>query len=187
MHINSYTKKLFINVNYVKNAAQTCDSFDLLQIEREGLKKENERLQNVLSESIVWVRFLEGENSNLQNLVNNYQNLLKNVQLFKKATGLEKESFDILLEFLDPGENSCKLKHDNAKEIAQKALSSSETPSRDTLQERGPRPNRSRYIITWTNFLYLSLGSIPIWPSRQQIKESIPETFKQTSKYSVHH
>ena len=25
-----------------------------------------------------------------------------------------------------------------------------------------------------------SLGSIPIWPSRQQIEESIPETFKQT-------
>ena len=87
MNINSYTKKLFTNVNYVKNATQTCDSFDLLKIEREGLKKENDRLQNLLSESIVWVRFLERENSNLQNLVNNYQNLLKNGQLFKKATG----------------------------------------------------------------------------------------------------
>ena len=28
--------------------------------------------------------------------------------------------------------------------------------------------------------MYFSLRSIPIWPSRQQIEESIPETFKQT-------
>ena len=27
--------------------------------------------------------------------------------------------------------------------------------------------------------MYFSLGSIPIWPSRQQINESMPETFKQ--------
>ena len=32
-----------------------------------------------------------------------------------KTTGLEKESFDILFEFLYPGENSCKLNYcDNA-------------------------------------------------------------------------
>ena len=107
---SDHSEKLFTDVNSFKNARQTCDSCDLLKVERKGLKKENERLQNLLSESIVRVRLLEEENSNLQNLVYNYQNLSKNGQLFKKATGLEKESFDILFEFLDPGQNSCKLK-----------------------------------------------------------------------------
>ena len=40
-------------------------------------------------------------------------------------------------------------------------------------------PTVSRYIITWINFMYFSLGSIPIWSSRQQIDEIMPETFKQ--------
>ena len=204
---------MFANVNYVKNATQTCDSCVLLKVVREGLKKENERLQNLLNESIVRVRLLEEENSNLQNLVYSYQNLPKNGQLFKKTTVLEKESFDILFEFLDPGENSCKLNYyDNAKEIAQKTGRSSETPSRDTLQKRGPRSKMDAknqlfmclswlkngfamshvawlfdtpkstvpcYIITWINFMYFTLGSLPIWPSIQQIDESMPETFKQ--------
>ena len=46
-----------------------------------------------------------------------------------KTTGLEKESFDILFEFLYSGENSYKLNYcDDAIEIAQKILRSSETP-----------------------------------------------------------
>ena len=200
------SEKLFTNVSYVKNATQTCDSCDLFKVERKGLKKESDRFQNLLRESIVRVRLLEEENSNLQNLVYNYQNLAKNGQLFKKTTELEKESFDKLFEFFDR-----KLKYyDNAKEIAQKTVSSNETPSIDTLQKRGPRPKVeaknqlfmclswlkngftmshvawlfdtptvSRYIITWINFMYFSLGSIPIWSSRQQIDEIMPESFKQ--------
>ena len=139
---------------------------------------------------------------------------LPNDQLFKKATELEKESFDVLFEFLDLGENSCKLKYyDNANKTAQKIAGISETPSRDTLQKQGPKPKMdaknlllmclswlksgfsmshvawlfdtpksivSRYIITCKNFMHFSLGSIPIWPSRQQIDESMLETFKQT-------
>ena len=96
---SDHSAKLFTNVNSAKNATQTCDSFDLLKVEREGLKKKNERLQNLLSEPIVRVRLLEEENSNLQNLVYNYQNLSKNGQLFKKATGLEKESLIYCLSF----------------------------------------------------------------------------------------
>ena len=53
----------------------TDHSGDLLKVEREGLKKENEKLQNLLSESMVRVRSLEEENSNSQNLVYSHQNL----------------------------------------------------------------------------------------------------------------
>ena len=33
-------------------------------------------------------------------------------------------------------------------------------------------------IITWANFLHLMLGSLPLWPSKQQIKLHLPEVFK---------
>ena len=43
-----------------------------------------------------------------------------------------------------------------------------------------PKATVSRYIITWTNFLYFSLGSIPIWPTVEQINEEMQEIFKRT-------
>ncbi|XP_013387706.1 uncharacterized protein LOC106156822 [Lingula anatina] len=36
----------------------------------------------------------------------------------------------------------------------------------------------SRKIITWANLLYFVLGSIPIWPSRGQVDNSMPQVFK---------
>lgn len=36
----------------------------------------------------------------------------------------------------------------------------------------------SRKIITWANLLYFALGSINIWPSREQINENMPNQFK---------
>ena len=40
----------------------------------------------------------------------------------------------------------------------------------------------SRFFITWKNFLYLKLGQLNIWPTRQVVDETMPEDFKQ--KYS---
>lgn len=36
----------------------------------------------------------------------------------------------------------------------------------------------SRKIITWANYLYFILGSICIWPSREQILECMPKDFR---------
>ena len=36
----------------------------------------------------------------------------------------------------------------------------------------------SRKLITWTNYLYFLLGMIPIWPTRDQILESMPQEFR---------
>jgi hypothetical protein len=36
----------------------------------------------------------------------------------------------------------------------------------------------SRTLITWLNYLYFYLGSIPIWPSRSGIDKHMPEIFK---------
>ena len=43
-----------------------------------------------------------------------------------------------------------------------------------------PIPIISRYIVTWRNFLYFFLGSIPIWPTREQMNEEVSEIFKRT-------
>ena len=36
----------------------------------------------------------------------------------------------------------------------------------------------SNIIISWSNFLYLRLGSLCIWPSKEQVIETMPESFK---------
>ena len=46
---------------------------------------------------------------------------------------------------------------------------------------QSPKATVSRYILTWTNFLYFSLGSIPIWPTCEQISEEMPEIFKRAN------
>ncbi|XP_033644777.1 uncharacterized protein LOC117304428 [Asterias rubens] len=36
----------------------------------------------------------------------------------------------------------------------------------------------SRYFITWINFMYFKLGSLPIWPSKSIISKTMPQTFR---------
>ena len=33
--------------------------------------------------------------------------------------------------------------------------------------------------ITWSNFIYFKIGSIPIWPTRKQVDQYMPESFKK--------
>ncbi|XP_065645448.1 uncharacterized protein LOC136075928 [Hydra vulgaris] len=43
-----------------------------------------------------------------------------------------------------------------------------------------PKTTISRQIISWINYLYFTLGRIPIWPSRKQIDLTMPECFKRS-------
>ena len=36
----------------------------------------------------------------------------------------------------------------------------------------------SNIVILWGNFLYLRLGLLSIWPSKEKILEEMPESFK---------
>ena len=38
----------------------------------------------------------------------------------------------------------------------------------------------SKYLVTWTNLLYACLGKNIIWPSKVQVLDIIPKTFKIT-------
>ena len=37
----------------------------------------------------------------------------------------------------------------------------------------------TRIFLSWINFLYFLLGSMPIWPSRAKIDEHMPNCFKE--------
>ena len=43
-----------------------------------------------------------------------------------------------------------------------------------------PKSAISRYLITWSNFLYVKLGCIPIWPSKDECIAPMPQIFKET-------
>ena len=43
-----------------------------------------------------------------------------------------------------------------------------------------PKSTVSRYLITWSNYIYFKLGSVPIWPSKQDLQESMPQCFRDT-------
>ena len=43
-----------------------------------------------------------------------------------------------------------------------------------------PKSTVSSYLVTSTNLLYFSLGKISIWPSKVQVLDTMPETFKAT-------
>ena len=43
-----------------------------------------------------------------------------------------------------------------------------------------PKSTVSRYIITWTNFIYLKLSCVPIWPTKETIVKTMPNCFKET-------
>ncbi|XP_068684327.1 uncharacterized protein [Montipora foliosa] len=36
----------------------------------------------------------------------------------------------------------------------------------------------SDVIVTWANYLYILLGSLPVWPSKEKIKEHLSDSFK---------
>ena len=40
------------------------------------------------------------------------------------------------------------------------------------------QPTASRIIITWINYMFLTLGSMNIWPSRKVVDKTMPEAFK---------
>lgn len=36
----------------------------------------------------------------------------------------------------------------------------------------------SDIVITWSNYLFLMLGSLPIWPTKEVIKQHLPKVFE---------
>ena len=97
------------------------------------------------------------------------------------------------IKFYDISERSSEEKYTNSEEVEsglKPKISAKEqllnwlkngfTLSHASFLFQTPKATVSRYIITWSNSLYISLGSIPIWLIiHQQINKEMPEMFKR--------
>ena len=147
------------------------------------------------------------ENIKLKSHIYNFENVSESGDEFCAATGLTVESFNNLPEFLNPGKDSCNIKfYDTSSRLSQscdgigspKSGPKLKLSSQDQLimymtwLKNGfahshlawlfkiSKSTVTRYLITWTNFCYFSLGAIPIWPSREVIDSTMPQSFKNT-------
>ena len=179
--------------------------------ENEQLRLEIQQLRLQLQTLQMKYDKAEEEKEYFKSRMYNFENISKNEKSFRKATGLHVDKFDAILEFINPGKDSCNIKmYDTSKRLSEEALTSMEdeylnkpgrTPMLDTKEQfflyltwlkNGfhlehaawlfglTTSTVSRYIITWSNLLYFSLGSLPIWPTREQINEKMPDSFKRT-------
>ncbi|XP_047141460.2 uncharacterized protein LOC124816348 [Hydra vulgaris] len=127
-------------------------------------------------------------------------------ELFQKFTGIEHEQYINLYNFLNPGKNGENIKYHNSalSENMHRLGNQAKTGPKTKLNAENQlfmflvwlkngftilhtswlfkisKSTTSRYLITWTNYLYFSLGSVPIWPSREQVNKFMPESFKMT-------
>ena len=38
--------------------------------------------------------------------------------------------------------------------------------------------HQSQIVLSWVNYLYVILGSMPLWPSRKTVDKHMPDVFK---------
>ncbi|XP_004212347.2 uncharacterized protein LOC101241578 [Hydra vulgaris] len=167
-----------------------CENCQHLKEQLEQLKKENDFLKNEnLTLTIMNSKINKEIESKKQNEFN-YKNISTEPKLFKSFTGLELDRFnDSSIEK--------KQKHSNIESMPKKGPK----PKLCALDQffmtlvylkygfalshigwlfKLPKSTISRQIISWINYLYFTLGRIPIWPSREQIDLTMPECFKIT-------
>ena len=153
---------------------------------------------------------LQEKVTSLKSRIFNFENIAAKPELFKKLTGFGLDKFNYLQEFLNPGKNCENIKFYEPGDSYQPSSMDDTSSSKKrgpkpkikptdqlflfliwlkcglTLHFTSwlfdtPKSTVSRYIITWVNFLYYSLGgSVSIWPSKQQIIETMPEIFRKT-------
>ena len=183
--------------SYVKEASETerlIEEIKQLRTKNECLQKKN----NMLLE--------ENKLLKLQRL--SFENLCENKEQFCSATGINPDCFMRLFNYLNPGEDCSNITfYDTSKRFSEEKYTNSEevksgpkpkisakeqlfkylswlkngfTLSHVSFLFQTPKATVSRYIVTWIDFLYYSLGSIPIWPTREQFIEEMPEIFKRT-------
>ena len=126
--------------------------------------------------------------------------------MFKSTTGLEADDFSAIFNFLNTGPNCENIKfYDSTNKMTSKSYPQNVKPGkRAKLDAKDqffmyvswlrngfstrmiswlfdtPKSTVSRYLITWSNLLYFSLGSINIWPTKSHVLKTMPETFKNT-------
>ena len=171
------------------------------------LRQEITELNMKLQKSEQLVLKLQEQNQMLQNQMFNYKNVSKDEEIFRKTTGIKLNSFQSLIKYVNPGKKCSNIKYyDTSKRLSndsmvqEECLKAGPVPKLNANDQlllylswlkNGFTLNHvsllfnisvstvSRYIITWSNLLYFSLGAIPIWPTRAQVDAHMPKSFKE--------
>ena len=138
-----------------------------------------------------------------------FSSISKDEVRFRATTALDVSKFMYLLELVEPGQNYEGIKFYEAKKSKQQetCIQNSDCFKRGPKPKLNPEDKLfmtlvwlknafplyhlswlfkipvstvSRHLISWVNFLYFKLGSIPIWPSKEEILETMPTSFKKT-------
>ena len=155
-----------------------------------------------------------------------FENLCENKEQFRSATGLNPDCFMSLFNYLNPGDDCSSIKfYDTSKRLSEEKYTNSDevksgpkpkisakeqlfmylswlkngfTLTHASFLFQNPKATVSRYIVTWANFLYFSLGSVPILPTHEQLNFNFTVTLlfsflmlalhsHLTKKYSLSH
>ena len=124
----------------------------------------------------------------------------KQVTLFEFYTGVSPASFDSLWDFLKPSEENV-LSHRQAASVGSPHAFAGRKSTlslhdqlfmvlmrlrlglleRDLAFRFGVSESTiSRLFQKWINYMYLRLGSLPVWPTWERVKETMPACFRET-------
>ena len=124
----------------------------------------------------------------------------KQVTLFEFYTGVSPASFDSLWDFLKPSEENV-LSHRQAACVGSPHAFAGRKSilflhdqlfmvlmrlrlgllERDLAFRFGESESTiSRLFQKWINYMYLRLGSLPVWPTWERVKETMPACFRET-------
>lgn len=163
----------------------------------------NEELEKVVSKLKEKVVDLERKYEKCEERLFSFKNIASNDSLVAFYTGFPNyQTMMVLYEFLDPGEQGENINYwlsgkgfDSTPKSVKKRRPRILKPVDEFLLtlcrlREGfaelhlaqlfniSQPTVSRIFISWINFLYLKLGHINIWPSRELVNETMPDDFK---------
>lgn len=171
-----------------------------LRNENSKLTKENQEYQKLVTEHDSIIQSLHEELANVPTRKQHFTNFVtKSNETCKFYTGFPTvDTMHNIFQFLDAGPDGENVILHNNKEF--KGVSSGRkrtfTPYESYLVtlvklRRGFSVKHLSYLFetseatisntfnTWINFMYLRLGSVCIWPSREQIQKSMPQSMKE--------
>ena len=188
-------------INEIEHFPMDCDASE--EDEDTEITKLRQTIEKLEQENLS----LKNELDNLKKNIYSYDNISKNEKLFKSETGLSTNAFNELFTLLDVKENCDNIKFYDSKVKGSGVFKSPTNNKQGPKVKLEPKnqlllvlswlkggfslkhsswlfdlsiSTTSRYIITWINLMYFTLGSIPIWPSKLQIQETMPKAFKET-------
>ena len=190
-----------------KENREISTKYNELLKQHKSVSTENAALQSLISQQNTKIQEASITNAQLQEKIKDNQFSVDNIpdSSFQFYTGFPSRAvFDQLLSFLNPGENG-----ENVVMVRGTVKSEEKMNSKKIGRPRKLSPkiqfflflcrvrvglfeedlahrfkmsvaSVSNLVISWANFIYLRLGSLNIWPSKEMVQQSMPQSFRDS-------